>query len=207
MKHFLLFIICALFSAHFTPIAGQTENQIRQEICKAASSMKTMQCEFVQTKHLKMLNGNMISNGRMFYQKPNQLRWEYISPYTYIFIQNNDKVLLKNNKRNDVIDINQNKVFKEITHIMMNSVIGNSLTDDKSFESNITVSGGEWIASLTPKTKDLRQMFKKIVLHFSQKNAIVTQVEMIEKNGDNTIIDLKNIRINERVSANMFTIR
>ena len=202
-----LFIIYLLFAAHFTLMAQQSEMQIRQKISRIASSIKTMSCDFIQTKHLKMLNDDMVSKGRMYYQQSNRLRWEYTSPYTYTFIINNDKVLLKNSQRNDVIDVNSNKLFKEIARIMMNSVVGNCLNDETSFKSSISVSGEEWVATLLPQRKDMKQMFQKIILHFSQKQAVVTQVELIEKNGDRTIIDLKNIKTNETISANMFTIR
>lgn len=202
-----LFIIYLLLTAHLTLMAQQSEIQIRQKISQIASSIKTMQCDFIQTKHLKMLNDDMVSKGRMYYQQSNRLRWEYTTPYTYTFIINNDKVLLKNNQRNDVIDVNKNKLFKEIARIMMSSVVGNCLNDEKSFKSSISGLGGEWVATLVPQRKDMKQMFQKIVLHFSQKQAMVTQVELIEKNGDRTVIDLKNIKTNETISNNMFTIR
>ncbi len=185
----------------------QSEAQIRQAITQAASAMKTMQCDFTQTKHLRMLNDKMTSKGRMYYQQTNRLRWEYTSPYSYTFILNDDKVLLKNKQRNDVIDVNKNKLFREIARIMMNSVVGTSLTDDKSFKSTIATNGNEWIASLLPQRKDLKQLFQKIILHFSKKNAMVKQVELIERNGDRTVIELNNIRTNEKISADMFTIR
>jgi outer membrane lipoprotein carrier protein len=188
-------------------MAQQSEAQIRQAITQAASGMKTMQCDFTQTKHLKMLNDKMTSKGRMYYQQTNRLRWEYTSPYSYTFILNDDKVLLKNKQHNDVIDVNKNKLFREIARIMMNSVVGTSLTDDKSFKSTIATNGNEWIASLLPQRKDLKQLFQKIILHFSKKNAMVKQVELIERNGDKTVIELNNIRTNEKISADMFTIR
>ena len=184
-----------------------SEAQSRQAITQAASAMKTMQCDFIQTKHLRMLNDKMTSKGRMYYQQTNRLRWEYTSPYSYTFILNDDKVLLKNKQRNDVIDVNKNKLFREIARIMMNSVVGTSLSDDKSFKSTIATNGNEWIASLLPQRKDLKQLFQKIILHFSKKNAMVKQVELIEKNGDKTVIELNNIRTNEKISADMFTIR
>lgn len=203
MKRYL-FIFLLLCSAHIHLMAQHQEAQIKQKIGQVAATMKTMQCDFVQTKHLKMLNDKMVSKGIMFYQQSNCLRWEYTSPYTYTFILNNDKVLLKNKKRNDVIDVNQNKVFKEIARIMMNSVVGNCLQDDKSFKSSISVVGGEWVATLLPLRKDMKQMFQSIVLHFSQKQAVVTQVELTEKNGDKTVIELKNIKTNGPIDANMF---
>lgn len=203
----LLILLFVFVSVHLSLTAQQSEAQIRQAITQAASAMKTMQCDFTQTKHLRMLNDKMTSKGRMYYQQKNRLRWEYTSPYSYTFILNDDKVLLKNAQRNDVIDVNKNKLFREIARIMMNSVVGTSLTDDKSFKSTIATNGSEWTATLLPQRKDLRQLFQKIILHFNRTNAMVKQVELIEKNGDKTVIELNNIKTNEKISADMFTIR
>ena len=203
----LLFLILIL--SHIIPLSAQqlTEEQIKQKVNQTASSMKTMQCDFVQTKHLKMLNNDFVSHGKMYYQQSNKLRWEYTSPYSYTFILNNDQVLLKNKQRNDLIDVKQNKLFKEIVRIMMSSVIGNCLTDDKNYKVSVAAIGNEWVATLLPQRKDMKQMFPKLILHFNAKKSVVNNVELYDKNGEKTIIELKNIRINETIPSNMFAIQ
>ena len=203
----LLFLILIL--SHIIPLSAQqlTEEQIKQKVNQTASAMKTMQCDFVQTKHLKMLNNDFESHGKMYYQQSNKLRWEYTSPYSYTFILNNDKVLLKNKQRNDLIDIKQNKLFREIVRIMMSSVVGNCLADDKNYKVSIATIGNEWVATLLPQRKDMKQMFPKLVLHFHAKKSVVNTVELYDKNGEKTIIELKNIRINETIHPHMFVIQ
>lgn len=203
----LLFLILIL--SHIIPLSAQqlTEEQIKQKVNQTASAMKTMQCDFVQTKHLKMLNNDFVSHGKMYYQQSNKLRWEYTSPYSYTFILNNDQVLLKNKQRNDLVDVKQNKLFKEIVRIMMSSVIGNCLTDDKNYKVSVAAIGNEWVATLLPQRKDMKQMFQKLVLHFHAKKSVVNTVELYDKNGEKTIIELKNIRINETIHPHMFVIQ
>ena len=79
------------------PTYSQSESQIKTLINNAASRMQSMTCDFVQTKHLKLLNDKMVSRGKMYYQQRDKLRWEYVSPYQYTFIINGSQVLLKNN--------------------------------------------------------------------------------------------------------------
>lgn len=201
-----IIILCVLVMLPLALSAQQSEQQIKKEIGQVAASVKTLQCDFVQTKYLKMLNDKMVSRGKMYYQQGNNLRWEYVSPYTYTFILNKDKVLLKNKQRNDIIDVKQNKVFREIAFMMMNSVVGDCLNDTKSFKSSIVVAGGEWIATLLPLRKEMKQLFQTIVLHFSKKQGVVTMVEMIERNGDKTIIELKNVKKNEAIANSVFAI-
>lgn len=188
------------------PAQAQNEAQIKQQINQTAAALKTMQCDFVQTKQLKLLNDRLVSKGKMCYQKSDKLRWEYTSPTSYVFILNGDKVLLKNNNRNDVIDVKQNKLFREIARIMMSSVVGNCLSDEKNFKTSIASMPTEWVATMLPLKKDMKQMFQKIILHFNKQKSMVSSVELIEKNGDQTLIELKNIRQNESISASVFAV-
>ena len=121
----LLLVCFALCVVTLTVSAqGDNEAKIRLQIESVAASMKTMQCDFAQTKYLRMLNDKMVSTGKMYYQQSDKLRWEYTSPYSYAFVLNGSKVLISKGSRSDVINVNQSKFFKEIARIMMNSVVG-----------------------------------------------------------------------------------
>lgn len=205
MKRFIYTILFCAVSL-FSFAQSQKEQQIIDKIAKSAQDMKSMQCNFVQTKHLKMLNDKMVSNGIMYYQQPNKLRWEYTTPYSYTFILNDSKVLLKKGERNDVIDVNQNKMFKEIARMMMNSVVGKCLSDKKSFKTSIKEEQSEYVATLIPLKSDMKKMWSKLILHFDRKLSSVIKVEMHEKNGDKTIIELKNTQINKSINAKVFAI-
>ena len=204
----ILYLLIVIVCCPFCGIKAQNADdaQIKRKLNQAAASLKTMQCDFVQTKHLKMLNDDMVSKGKMYYQQPDRLRWEYTTPYSYIFVLNKDKVVLKNGKRKDVIDVNQNKVFREIARIVMSSVVGSCLSDEKNFKTTIVATNTEWVATMIPARKEMKQMFQEIVLHFSKQKSYVTKVELFEKNGDKTTIDLRDIRVNEAVSSNMFSV-
>ena len=205
-KHLLIVILSLLCICPSGSAQKMTQGQVKQQISKVASQLKSMQCDFVQTKYLKMLNDKVVSSGKMYYQQSDKLRWEYVSPYKYTFILNGSKVSLKNSKRNDVIDVNQNKVFKEIARIMMSSVVGDCLNDSRSFKVSIADAKTEWIATLTPQRREMKQMFQSIVLHFNKQRSMVSKVELVEKNGDKTIIELKNVKTNVSIAPSIFSI-
>lgn len=205
MKRIIYIILMCL-----TPVLAMAQNEgeqkIIQKISKAAQSMTSMQCDFVQTKHMKLLNDNMVSYGKMYYQQNSKLRWEYTSPYTYTFILNDSKVLLKKGNRNDVIDVNQNKMFKEIARMMMNSVVGKCLTDKKDFKISVAETPEQYVATLLPQKKDMKQMFSKVILYVNKRQLSIAKVEMQEKKGDYTVIELKNIQLNKNINASVFAI-
>ena len=49
-------------------------------------------------------------------------------------------------------------------------------------------------------------MFQQIVLHINRQRALVDKVEIVEKNGDRTDIELKNIKINQSINEALFAI-
>lgn len=115
--------------------------------------------------------------------------------------------MLKKGNRNDIIDVNQNKMFKEIARIMMNSVLGKCLTDKKDFKVSLLNQDNSYIATLVPQKKEMKQMFAKIVLHYNRESSMIVKVDMYEKNGDNTIIELINIHKNNPVDTSVYEIR
>ena len=207
MKRFLFLIwIGCLYAFSVCAQGSVNQEKLKQQINAVALSMKSLQSDFVQTKYVKMLNDKMVSYGKMYYQQANKLRWEYTSPDSYTFVLNNNKVLLKKGTRSDVINVNQSKFFGEIARIMMNSVVGKCLTDSKSFKTSIAASGSEYVATLLPQQKQMKQMFQKIILHISKTQLVITQVELLEKKGDRTVIVLKKIKKNAAIHASVFQV-
>lgn len=189
--------------------AGLTDKQktdIINNINAKAASLKTMSCSFVQTKHLSLLSDKMVSDGKMYFKQPDKLRWEYTTPYSYMFIFNNTKVYVGGNKRSSVIDTNTNKMFREVARIMMNTVTGKVLSNASDFVVDVENNGTVWTVVLIPRKKDLKQMFPKIVLTFAKSNYMISEIDMYEKNGDRTNIKLKKIDTDSAVNETLFVI-
>ena len=158
-------LLCAL-SVMAAPLTAQQKQDVIGRINKAASGLKSMSCSFTQTKYLSLLSDRMVSEGKMNYKQPNKLRWEYTTPYQYLFIFNGTKVYVGNKSRKDVIDTNTNKVFKEVARIMMSTVTGTALSNSSDFSIYVADGNTLWQITLVPKRKEMKKMFSKIVLLF-----------------------------------------
>lgn len=187
-------------------LSGGNMKKALSAINGAAAAMKSLDCRFVQTKTLKMLDDKLVSQGRMYYRRSDCLRWEYQSPYRYVFILNGKRVMLDSGKDKNVIDVRTNRLFEEIARIMMNSVTGKCLSDDSDFQVSLYEEGAFWTAELKPRKKAMRGMFVKIRLRFDRKAMVVDRVEMEDKTGDMTLIELKDIKKNGTVNVRMFQI-
>ncbi len=190
-------------AAGLTP---QQKQEVISRINKTAADLKSMNCTFTQTKYLSLLSDKMVSEGKMYYKHPNKLRWEYTSPYQYLFVFNGSKVYVGNKSRKDVIDTQTNKIFKEVARIMMSTVTGTALSNTTDFTVDVANEKTFWRVTLTPKKKDIKKMFSKIELMFNQSNLMITEINIYEKNSDRTNIKLKNITTNGTINETLFAI-
>ena len=176
------------------------------EICQASEHISTMQADFTQTRKMKMLSNAMISQGTMCCTQPNFLRWEYQSPQTSLFILNNGKVLLSKGKRDRVVSINRSKMFRQMTRLMMPDGLGKCLTEEKDFKVSVESKATQHILTLLPQSKELKQLFTRLILYYDRKQSVVTKVEMYEKSGDNSIIELANIKTNQTINESIYSL-
>lgn len=207
----ICFLFCLVVSmaiqAQTMKKADEAQSKAMMEsISRTAASIRTLNCSFTQVKSLRFLNDKMTSVGRMYFDGSGKLRWEYTSPYKYVFILNGQNVHIQSGKSSHTIDIRQSRLFQSIAQMMMNSVTGKSLASNGDFTCVMYVQGDEWMADLTPKKKEVKKMFKSVRLHFSSTRRMVSQVEMTETSGDTTVITLQNVKTNERVDEKLFIV-
>lgn len=202
---FLALLLCG------TPIWSQKLNnqqreQVIRKIASATSSMKTMQCEFKQTKKMKMLKNEMKSSGIMYFRSPNKLRWQYNTPYSYMFVMSGNKVSLKSSKGTQKIDTQRNKMFRQISDIILGCVTGGSLKSSTDFNVEIWRENGSYVAKLFPKKKELKSLYCNIKIKFNSSLTMVQSVEMNEKSGDTTIVTLLNVKANNSINESVFDV-
>ena len=199
-------IILSLIFSLCTALTAVAQTEAIDEISKASQAVSTVQADFTQTKRLKMLNDAMVSKGRMWCTQPNRLRWEYTTPYASLFILNDNKVLFRNSKHSNTLNANRHKRIREMIRIMIPSNLGKVLQEKKDFHTTTETTDNQHILTLTPQNRELKQMFSRIVLYYDRKQSVVTQIEMYEKSGDSTTIQLSSIKKNIVINPSVFTL-
>ena len=95
-----------------------------------------------------------------------------------------------------VTDVSANKMFKGLGRMLIGCLEGKVVNDGKSFRIEISESQDHWAVKLLPQKNDVKQMWDSIVLHFVPSLNAVVKVEMNEKSGDATVVELKNMKVN-----------
>ena len=209
MKRILLFVIVSILTLSLwgqTKLTNVQQKQIVEKIDKASSAMTSMQCDFIQIKRMKLLKKEMQSKGVMYYKQGNKLRWQYTAPYDYTFLMNGDKMRIKSSKSTKDIDVQGNKMFRQVTSIIINTITGGGLKSSSDFVVELYKADNNYFAKLYPKKKELKQIYQVIEIHFNSSLTMVESVLLQEKTGDTTQVKLTNVKVNATISEKVFSV-
>ena len=211
-KHNFLFAFyflfaTAVFAQNYSPATPEQQRNLIRNITAMSEKMTTLRCDFVQRKTITFLADELISEGRLFFKQADKLSWEYTRPYQYRFTMNGDKVMIDSGTNQNIINVSSNRMFNEISKIIISGINGSGIFDGERFTAVFNVGANDYQVILTPRQRDLRQMFSNITLTFDKNDYSVNTVEIRETNGDATFITMKNKRININLDDEIFAIR
>ncbi len=176
---------------------------IRQKINEVASKTNSINTEFVQEKNLSFLDEKIISKGILLYKKPDMLRLEYISPYSYLLIINNGKLHIKSDDSEIKVDLESSKMFNEINDLIINSIQGKIL-NMPDLSTEFYEDDNSFFIRLHPEQEELKKYINTIELFIGKKDYTVTNFKVIELSDDYTLIKFINKKINEEIPDERF---
>lgn len=203
---FLLLPLALLAKNDLQRVDSHRQQIIISRINQSTSAINTICCDFEQTKFLSLLDDKLESSGKMYFKQPQNLKWEYVNPYKYVFIISESKVSIRSMQGVEEIDVRSSRLFQEIVNIMVNSVTGKCLSDDSYFDIAMYDSDKALVARLIPRKKEVKRIFNVIMLYFDKETFMLSKVEMEEENGDLTRISLKNVEVNVHVDDKVFSL-
>ncbi|MCR4857134.1 MAG: outer membrane lipoprotein carrier protein LolA [Bacteroidales bacterium] len=180
-----------------------------ETVNKAAASVKTMQCDFTQTRKSSMLKNEAVSKGKMYYSGK-KLKWAYTTPnkYAMVVVDNgkSQEVFLQSKDGSKTMDGQGSQLFKSIARLVMNGVTGAALSENGEFTVEMYTQGDVWVAKLTPKKDKMKKMFAYMRLYISTDRKYVNKVELYEANDDVTTIVFTNMKLNEKIDESVFAL-
>ena len=177
----------------------------KEQFTSAAKNTNSIKSDFVQEKTLSMLSEKIISKGKFWFKKDNQVRMEYNHPFQYLMIINGDKVFVKDGQKQNTISVKSNKLFQQINKITVDCVQGTALSNT-DFRTRVFESKNNYLIELSPVARNLKEFFKTINVSVDKKNYAVNTIEMNENSGDNTLIRFTNKELNTTLPDALFTI-
>jgi outer membrane lipoprotein-sorting protein len=172
----------------------------------AAESAKVMSiaCDFSQEKTLTALTEKITSTGKFWFKRSNKLRLEYAKPFVYLIVMNGDKMVVRDNQKENRINVKSSKLFQQVNRIMIDCVQG-TILDSKDFTTRVFENGTAFLLEMTPVSKTLHEFFQTIVLTVDKRDYSAKSIAMNEPMGDLTVILFQHKKINEPIPDTVFT--
>lgn len=214
MKNFKILCFSAiLFFANlqsFAQPAGfravKDQKFVAEKLKNVSIETSTINSEFIQYKHLDIIENDIVSKGNFSFKTPDKVRWQYTNPYNYLIVMNKGKMWIKDNSKITEYDTKSNKVFKEINDLMIGLLKGNIL-ENTDFITTFFSSDKEIFAVLKPKKDEMKDFLAEINIFFDKNDYVVSKIVMNEYSGDYTLIEFKNRKFNTGVSDNDFIVK
>ncbi|NCA76436.1 MAG: outer membrane lipoprotein carrier protein LolA [Alphaproteobacteria bacterium] len=180
---------------------------LRSHVKEVADNTRTLISDFIQVKEMKMLKENLVSKGKFYFKKEKSLRWEYLTPYSYIIVIHDDRIAIRDEEKVNRFDLKSNKVFLEINRVILGSIRGTLLYDEVNFKPTFYQNRDVYRVDLQTLNPKLRESLPGIIISFNKSDYSVTRVEMMEAGNDRTVITFSNKKTNQPVGDEKFDIR
>jgi len=168
----------------------------------AAGTISSVSARFVQEKHMKVLVRPLVSEGLLFYQTPDSLRWEYLRPIKSILIThagNTRKYIQKDGKL--IADAAAASPAMQFVLDEISRWLKGRFDENPVFSASL--EPGRRIA-LTPNYKAVADMIRRIELELSERPGIMDSVRIYESETSYTLLKFTQVELNRPLDRKLF---
>lgn len=202
-------IICTFAHMSYSQHAGYTKvtdvESFRKKFAAESIKINTISANFKQEKVLTALTETITSTGEFWFKRSNRVRIDYVKPFVYKVIMNQDKLLIKDDDKVNTINVKSNNLFQQVNRIILDCVQG-SILENKDFTTLVFENDKMYLLEMTTVNKTLKSFFSTIVLIVDKKDISVSTLIMNEPGGDKTTMTFTNKKINSTVADAVFTL-
>jgi len=166
------------------------------------NTIQSVSADFIQEKHLKILAKPMISKGKLYYQAPRSLRWEYFTPVRSILLVHGGQTKRYVVKDQKIIEDSSAKMQSmQIVMDEMTMWISGRFTENPDFA--VERKSKDTIV-LTPVKEAFSKIISRIEIQLSNKPGIINSVMIRENEESYTKLDFKKVILNKKLSDSLF---
>ncbi len=169
----------------------------------APVQLRSVQADFIQEKHLKILARPIVSTGSFTFQAPQSLRWEYRTPIRSILLMHGGKVR-KFVERDGVLaeDKGMRLDAMQVVLAEISNWLDGRFTDNAMFAVSFPK---KQTILLTPKEQGIAALISSIELKLGEQAGLLDKVIIFEGPDASTSLTFSNRIINKEIPAAVFT--
>ncbi|MBE6244195.1 MAG: outer membrane lipoprotein carrier protein LolA [Bacteroidales bacterium] len=193
------FFILALLTVACGWAFAQTpqEKEAFARIVSSTTGMKTMTADFVETKHLQMLEEDAVQSGRLWYKAPSSMRWEYGKDF-YGVLSQRGAYMVRGGKRDGALTRGFSQTGKMVTGLISN------LSDNlKEYKVTYVKEGKDLKVTAVPTSPRMKGMVDSVVMKFDTATCLIKSFE-IRNSAGYTLITFSNVKKDVEIDSQLF---
>lgn len=195
MKLFFLLISLSFFA----PVPAEA-GELAEPV---TARLHSIQADFLQEKHLKILTRPIISTGTFAFQAPQSLRWEYRKPIPSLLLMHGGK--MKRFVERDGLLVEDKRIQPDAMQVVLAEIsnwLDGRFTDNEMFK--VALPDKQTIL-LTPKGQGLAALISRIELKLADQGGLLDEVTIFEGPESYTRLTFRKRLRNQEIPVSLFT--
>ena len=142
----------------------------------AANLHPTLKAGFVQIRHSPMLTEDLLSEGLVYLQQPDKIRWDILKPSPHTTIFNGEKP--------------NERCFR--------------LPGQKDFSVSEIRNDDLCFVTLVPVRSDLKRLFSRIILQVKRDSLLIQEIQLHGYDGDYTVLQFNDVKFDIGMDPQLF---
>ncbi len=185
---------------------AQTAQEVALRVENALRSYRSFQANFEQFYYSATISTPLHEKGKLYFKKPNLMKWEYQDPEEKVFLIKDDLFWDYNKEEKQLIkyDLSQGEQNTEVISLLSGKV---SLLDNYSVELNPfpTENANTIQIKLTPKDEEFADTF--LLLEIDEKTWFIQTLISFDWTGNRTEFRFSKIKTNVTLPNKTFELR
>jgi outer membrane lipoprotein-sorting protein len=215
MKQARLATAAFIFCSGFLAAHAQNLEAVLNSMDRAAAEFHTAQCDFAWDQYQKVVDDHDLQNGTMYFRRQSddvEMAANITAPDKKYVVFADGIVRYYQPTIDQVTEYNAGKNKADFESFLVLGFGGRGHDLSKSYDVNY--GGMEQVQGvntaklvLTPKSQRVRNMFQTITLWIDPARGVSVQQRFDEPSGDYRLSKYSNIRINQKISGDVFKLK
>jgi outer membrane lipoprotein-sorting protein len=164
-----------------------------ESIQAAAQSVRAVEADFVQEKHLRILSRPLMAEGAFAYRAPGDLRWEYRTPVRSLLLSAGGRVQ-RFVERGGALTADESLGLAAVQVVVQDLTRWLTGRFDANPDFAATLAPGGAVR-LTPRRPELAAVIAGIELQLAPQPGVIEAVTILEDEGNFTRLLFTNVRL------------
>lgn len=202
MYKFIAVVTSLLLCVNVT--CAQVEDSFESRIESVSAQNKTILCDFVQTKKVKNIKGEIVSNGEFYYDNSGMLALIYSQPQGDRVLINGETFTVVTAGKKIEGKAGDNPMMMQICNMLQACMSGDVTKLGRGWQMNIEENELRYSVTLQPSDRRTRKYIESLLMRFDKQDMTLSELRMNETSGGYTNYTFTNKEINKDIDPLKF---